>query len=378
VTQLDWIALGIVALTALVGLRRGLIAGALGLVGIVAGAVIGSRVAPHLLPDGARSPYAPLAAVGGAVLLAALLQASGSVAGSFFRSGLRFTPLRAVDTAGGLVLGAATGLAIVWVLGAAALLLPGQPDLRKRVQQSEVLRRLDEIVPPRELLNALARVDPFPAIEGPSIPGDLPPSAVLARPAIRTAARSVVRVLGTACGLGISGTGWVARPGLVVTAAHVVAGETDTIIEPVGSSRPLRAHAVAFDPRNDVAVLRVPGLAARPLPFVDPRPGSAVAIVGFPLNGPLDARRGRIGGTSRILADDAYGRGPVARTVTSLGGLIRHGNSGGPAIDLAGRVQSTVFAARIGDTGGYGIPATVVREALAGVRQRVSTGPCAP
>jgi S1-C subfamily serine protease len=186
----------------------------------------------------------------------------------------------------------------------------------------------------------------------------------------------VVRVLGTACGLGIEGTGWVVRPGLVVTAAHVVAGETDTTVTPL--SEPTRpAQAVAFDPHNDVAVLRVPGLAARPLRLVDPRAGTSVAIIGYPENGPFDAVPGRIGSTATVLSQDAYGHGPVSRTVTSLSGAVRHGDSGGPAVDASGAVQTTVFAARTNGGGGYGVPASLIRRALSRARGPVSTGPCA-
>jgi S1-C subfamily serine protease len=378
VTRVDWIALGLVALTGLIGLRKGLIAGLLAIGGIVAGVVLGARVAPLVLHGGAHSPYAPLVSLGGAVVGAAVLEAVGSMAGSFFRAGLRFPPLRALDTAGGLVLGAVAGLALVWVFGAAALLLPGQRSLRESIQRSELLRRLNDVVRPDELLNALARVDPFPSIAGPPIPLEPPTSGVLDNPVVRAAAPSVVRVLGTACGLGISGSGWVASPGLVVTAAHVVAGERDTYVVQSASTLRLEAQAIAFDPRNDVAVLRVPGLAARPLPLADAQAGASVAIVGYPLNGPLDSEPGRVGRTATLLTDDAYGKGPVQRTVTSLGGEVRHGNSGGPAIDASGRVQLTVFAARVGGDGGYGVPTEVVRKVLAGATGPVSTGDCAP
>jgi S1-C subfamily serine protease len=377
-TQLDWIALALICLTGLVGLRKGLVASALAIVGVIAGAVLGARVAPHLLPGGSSSPYTPLVALAGAVMGAALLEALGSMAGSFFRSGLRFRPLRALDSAGGLVVGAALGLALVWIFGAAALLLPNQRSLRQSVQRSEVLRRLNDIVPPGRLLNVLARVDPFPSITGPPIPDDPPTPAVVDDPVVRAAAPSVVRILGTACGLGISGSGWVAAPGVVVTAAHVVAGERTTYVVQSQSERRLTAEPVAFDSKNDVAVLRVPELTARPLPTAEPKDGDSVAIVGYPLNGPLDAEPGRVGRTATILTDDAYGNGPVKRTVTSLGGVVRHGNSGGPAIDMQGRVQLTVFAARIGGDGGYGIPTGVVRKALESATGRVSTGPCAP
>jgi S1-C subfamily serine protease len=159
-----------------------------------------------------------------------------------------------------------------------------------------------------------------------------------------------------------------------VTAAHVVAGEDDTTV--TFTSGTLPAQAVFFDPQEDIAVLSVPGLTLQPLRLVDPRPGTSVAIVGYPENGPLDAVPGRIGGTSTVLAPDAYGR-VVRRTVTSLSGAIRHGDSGGPAVDASGAVEATVFAARLGGPGGYGVPASIVRRDLAAARGPVSTGPCA-
>ena len=375
-THVDWFALGFVALMALYGLRKGLIAGALSAVGVIGGALVGARLAPHLLSGGSRSPYTPVAALGGAIVLAILLEAVGSLAGTTLRSGLRLPPLRALDSVGGFVLGAAAGLAVVWVLGAAALLLPGQTTLRREAQRSLVVRRLDAIAPPRRLLEALARVDPFPSIAGP-IAGVPPPDPrLLNAPGVREAAPSVVRVVGTACGLSVEGSGWVARPELVVTAAHVVAGEHDTAVQLFGTSAALRAIPVAVDAKNDLAILRVPDLRARPLPLVDPEPGAAVAILGYPGDGPFDAKPGRIGRTVTVLSQDAYGKGPVARTITSVRGVVRHGDSGGPAVDASGRVQTTIFASRVGSTGGYGVPSSAVRAALASARGPVSTGPC--
>jgi S1-C subfamily serine protease len=377
-TRLDWILLGVVVLAGLVGLRKGLVASTLAIAGIVAGAVLGARLAKVVLPGGAHSPYAPLIGLAGAVVGAIFLESVGSLVGSLFRSGLRLPPLRALDSAGGLVLGAAAGLALVWVFGATALLLPGQPTLRRDVQRSALLRHLNDIVPSDALLNVLARVDPFPTIAGPEIPTGPLDGPIAGDRAVRVAAGSVVRVLGSACGLGISGSGWVASPGVVVTAAHVVAGERDTSVVAPGSAQRLDAQVIGFDSKNDIAVLRIHGLGARPLALADPEEKRPVGIVGYPLNGPLDVEPGRIGRTDRVLTDDAYGHGPVERTITSLAGVVRHGNSGGPAIDSDGRVQATVFASRVGSTGGYGIPAEVVRKVLADAHEPVSTGPCAP
>jgi S1-C subfamily serine protease len=376
-TKVDLIALGFVAITAFIGWKKGLLASSLSVAGILVGAWIGSRVAPALLQGGTRSPYTPLAALAGAAVGAILLETLGTLAGTSLRSRIRKPRLSTFDSLGGLALGGLAGLSIVWVLGAVALLLPGQADLRHGAQQSVLLRRLNEVVSPEKVLNALARIDPFPAITGPAAPRTPPDPRLASAPAVRQAAPSVVRVLGTACGVGVEGSGWAARASLVVTAAHVVAGQEDTTVE-LQTDAQLPAEVVAFDPRNDIAVLRVAGLGLRPLPLAAPKSGTPVAVLGFPENGPFTATPARIGRTSVVLAEDAYGRGPVTRAITSLGGRVRHGDSGAPAVDAHGAVQSTVFASRLRSVGGFGVPDTIVRKTLNGVRGPVSTGDCAP
>jgi S1-C subfamily serine protease len=374
VTIVDWLALALVVLAAVGGAVQGLVWSGLSLAGLIGGAFIGGRLAPLVLSDGSSSPYAPVVAVIAAVVLAVAFEVVGSTVGAMIRGRERSQSLQLLDSLGGLVAGALIGLGVVWVLGAMALQLPGQTQLRRAVQRSELLQRLNSIVPPRTLLNTLARIDPFPGLAGPPVPTRPPDPRVLTQPGVRAAAPSVVRIVGTACGLGLEGTGWVARPGVVVTAAHVVAGEDDTTISALDGT--FRAQAIAFDAQNDVAVLSVPGLTARPLRLVDPRPGASVAIVGYPENGPLDAVPGRIGDTATVFAEDAYGR-QTRRTVTSIGGSVRHGDSGGPAVDASGAVQVTVFAARLSGPGGYGVPASIVRRALDSAHGPVSTGPCA-
>jgi S1-C subfamily serine protease len=376
VTLLDWVVVGLAAVFALLGAQEGFVAGILSLAGLVLGAIGGGRLADAFLARGGHSPYAPLVAVAGAVILALLIQSIGLRVGLFLSSGLfRVPPLRSLDAIGGLLLGGACALVLAWALGVVALQLPGQTKLRREVQRSSILRRLNRILPPSTVLRALARFDPFPSITGPQAQVPAPDPRVLRLPGVRAAAPSIVRVVGTACGLGIEGSGWVAAPEMVVTAAHVVAGERDTAVRRSGSRTSLAGRVVAFDPHDDVAVLRVPGLGARPLRLVDPRPGRAVAILGYPLDGPFDAVPGRIGATRLVITQDAYGR-PTARAVTTVRGTVRHGNSGGPAVDASGTVQTTVFATRVGGGAGFGVPSSAVRETLARARGSVSTGPC--
>ena len=375
----DGIAIVIVLVAALGGMRRGLVLSAFSLVGLAAGAYVGSRIAPHVLHGGSTSTWTPVAGLVGAVAGAMLLQFAALLAGSFIRGGLRPAPLRLIDTAGGLVLGTAIGLAIVWVGASVALLSPGQTRIRAEVERSAIVKQLDAALPPRTLLNLLARIDPFPSIVGPRPPSLPPTEGVLRDPSIRDATTRVVKVLGTACGVGVEGTGWVAANDLVVTAAHVVAGEENTTIRIPGQVLPRLADVVVLDVHNDVAVLHVEGLGLEPLPLADPRSGTAVAIIGYPLDGGLRATPGRIGLTATVLTQDALGHGPVTRTITAVAGQVEHGDSGGPAVDAAGRVQSSIFAARLGSASGYGVPPSIIRADLARAgTQRVDTGACAP
>jgi hypothetical protein len=379
-TGLDWIIVAFTALMAVWGYSQGLIAGALSLAGFAAGAFLGSRLGPLVLEDGSHSPYAPLFALIGALMLGSLLASLLEVLGFHLRRRLG-ERLGAVDGLGGGVLVACLGLFLVWIAGAVALHTPGARELREPIQRSVILKKLNGALPPSgPILQALARFDPFPTIQGPSanVP---PPNAAIARdPEVRAAGRSVVRVLGTACGLGVQGSGWIAGDGLVVTNAHVVAGQDDTTVQPGGEGPSVDVDAVWFDPRNDLAILRAAELSGAPaLPMnVNAEPGTSAAVLGFPENGPYDIRPARLGATTTVLSQDAYGSGPVRRAITSLRGLVRHGNSGGPVVDGAGRVVTTVFAAASGRRrAGFGVPDSIVRRALARVDGPVDTGPCA-
>jgi S1-C subfamily serine protease len=80
-----------------------------------------------------------------------------------------------------------------------------------------------------------------------------------------------------------------------------------------------------------------------------------------------------------VVSQDAYGHGPVRRSITALRGRVRQGNSGGPVVDGRGRVVTTIFAATVSDGGrsGYGVPDSVVADALDNAEGPVDTGSCA-
>jgi S1-C subfamily serine protease len=380
VTAIDWIIVGFTLAMAFWGYAQGLIVGALSLVGFAAGAILGARVAPLLLEDGAESPYAPLVSLICAAVIGGILASGLEILGFHLRRRIG-NRLGVLDGIGGAVLLGCLALGLAWIAGAVALQTPGARELRKDVQQSEILQRLNSALPPSgPILNALARFDPLPQISGPSARVPPPDSKIGRDPQVQAAGESVVRVLGTACGLGVQGSGWVAGDGVIVTNAHVVAGQEDTTVQVQGVGPRHDADVIGFDVENDVAVLRASGVSGTPALAmnVTAAPGTSAAILGFPENGPYDVEPGRLGATATALTQDAYGRGPIRRRVTTLRGLVRHGNSGGPMVDGRGRVVATIFAAaeRSGANEGYGVPDTIVRDALASADGPVDTGPC--
>ena len=377
-TVLDWAILAFTGALALWGYRQGLIVGALTLFGFGAGAFAGSRIGPLLLTKGSHSPYAPLCAALGALLVGALM----AVTVESFALGLRERFVRrpfllAADGAGGAALIASVALGLAWVFGAVLLHAPSTAQLRADIQQSLILRSLNDVLPPTgPLLNALDRVDPAPTVLGPAAPVAAPDAQIASDPDVLRAGDSVVRVLSTACGLGIEGSGWAVEPEVVVTNAHVIAGSDDTTVTTQDGVE-LEATPIYYEPRQDLALLRV-GAALPPLPVGSERSeGEDGAVLGYPENGPYALSPARIGETRATISEDSYGNGPVERTIVAMSGTVRSGNSGGPLVDPRGRVVGTVFAATTsGPRGGFAIPAEEVRGALRRAADEVETGPC--
>lgn len=377
-TVLDWAIVAFTLALGLWGYRQGLIVGALTLAGFALGAFAGSRLGPLLLSQGSDSPYAPLCGALGALLVGALAAvAVESIALGLRQRLIQRRFLHRADGAGGAALIGAVALGLAWVFGAVALHAPGTTQLRADVQDSVILRSLNNVLPPTgPVLNALDRVDPAPAISGPATPLAPPDPRIAEDPDVLRAGDSVVRVLSTACGLGIEGSGWAVRPGLIVTNAHVLAGADDTTVTTQDGTE-LDATAVYYQPEDDLALLRI-GVDLPPLPISTERPvGAPAAVLGYPENGPYALTPARLGETRTTISDDSYGHGPVRRSITALGGRVRSGNSGGPLVDAEGEALGTVFAATTtGPPGGFAVPVDLVREALRHRAARVDTGPC--
>jgi S1-C subfamily serine protease len=373
VSTLDWIIVAFAALLGLRGFRVGFVAGAFSLAGALAGLYLGSRLASSLLSGGLPLAYGTLIPLLAVIVSVLLGQALARTVGERLRLPLLGTPLEPFDKLGGAVLGVAVGLMLAWVVGILGQQAPLPPTLQAALQQSEVVKELDERLPSRALLQAFSRLDPLPQIEGPRPEVPAPDPELLEEPGVRQAAPSVVRIVGVSGIAGRAGSGWVAAPALVVTNAHVVADVDHVAVQPEGVWAQLEAEVLVLDERNDLAVLRVEDLNLPALKLAVPEPGEPVAVLGYPENGPFDVQAGRVGGTQRVLTSDIRGRGPVERQVTTLRSSVRQGNSGGPAVNSDGRVVATIFAERAGEEGtAYGIPSPIVEEAVAEAQEQVS------
>src|SRR5436190_9686595 len=185
------------------GYQQGLIVGLLSLGGFAIGAFLGSRVGPALLPEGSHSPYAPATALAGALLIGGIVAVSLEGVAIAVRRRLLGTAGRRpgvaiTESSGGAILLVALALGIAWLFGAVALNAPGAKTLRKAVQQSAILRALNDAFPPSSsLINALHRIDPRVTVQGPSPDVAAPDSKVARDPQVRAAEAGVVRVLGT-------------------------------------------------------------------------------------------------------------------------------------------------------------------------------------
>jgi S1-C subfamily serine protease len=375
-TWVDALVLLWVVLSAIVGFQRGLTAQIVSLAGLALGALLGAKLGPVFLGSDS-SPWIPFASLVGALVGALLLQTAASIVGARLRRGLRTVPpLRVADGLGGVVIGAALGLAVAWLAAVAALQLD-RPTLRGTVRDSAILSGLVDAVPPRSVLRTLARLDPLPLITAPPDLRLRPPDPSVARsPIARTAAEGVVRVQTYACGVGVQGSGWVAAPELVVTNVHVVTGAEEVDVA-ASNGQVLSASVVHVDSADDVAVLHVDGLEVAPLPLAQRTPvEDPVVLLGYPRDGPLVAAAGVAGRPTKVFAADAYGRRAHLRTVVPLRGTVQRGDSGGPVVNERGRVVAMMFAASTEGNGGFAVPAAEIEDALASDLAPVPPGPC--
>jgi S1-C subfamily serine protease len=388
--SLDLILILVLVVYSMSGFVQGFLVNLAATVGMIAGGMIGIVVVPMILPADGPTLSASLMALALVVAAAGIGQVIGTAIGSAAREGVRRQPTRILDSIGGAGLSIVAVLVVSWAIGY-AVSGTSVPYLGTAARDSVILGEVNSAMPHpvTKVLRAFNRtldanvfpryIDPF---QDESITAIAPPDeAALQAPGVQEASASVVKILGVAtCDRGIEGSGFVFAPGRVMTNAHVVAGVREPTIDLDG--RRLDAKVVVFDPNLDVAVLAVNNLDRAALPFDRTgERGESAVILGYPQNGPFDARAARIRSEITMQSPDIYDQGQHLRKVFALRGLVRSGNSGGPLVSSEGRVLGVIFAASVTDSStGYSLTANQVAEVAARGRtatDRVSSGGCA-
>lgn len=383
----DLVILALMLLFALSGYRQGFLVGAMSFVGFFGGALLGLQLAPlvaqHVQRDGYRIVVALVAVFG----LAVLGQALAGWLGTYLRRTIRSRSGRRADDIGGALVSVLAVALVAWLVALPLASAP-VPWLAKSVRDSTVLGGIDQLMPAPARALSYALRDAVDTRGFPDVFGDLSPTqvqpvtapdpALAGSAVVQEAARSVVKVRGSApgCGRRIEGSGFVYADDYVMTNAHVVAGTVAVDVE-VGGTR-AESTVVVYDHQRDLAVLHVPGLDAPAMEFVGAPAdsGDDAIVLGFPLDGPFNAQGARVRDVRQITGPDIYDESSVSREVYSIRALVRSGNSGGPLVAPSGDVLGVIFAAAADDPNtGFAVTADEAAPvAEAGVQRTEATG----
>ena len=178
---------------------------------------------------------------------------------------------------------------------------------------------------------------------------------------------------------GAEGSGFVLdRRGDIVTNAHVVTNGGPVSVSFSSNDR-VPATVVGFDNTTDVALLRVkvPATALVPLPLGDSsnvQVGDGVVAIGNPFGLDRSASAGIVSALNRqITSPNGFAIDGAIQTDAA----INHGNSGGPLLDLQGRVIG--IDSQIADSGvdanvgvGFAVPIDTVKQIVQGLAQHGS------
>lgn len=362
--MLDVLLILLIAVAALYGWRAGLITSVLTAIGWFAGLSAGLWATPRIVeevrPETGSSATAVVTVVTALVLASVLAGLLGRVGVSLVRI-TSWRPVRFVDAAAGAAAVAVAMSFAAWAVpNAARPYLDGQAG--SAVEDSRVWSTLNERMPDpaREVASGLARsveASPFPQLfdyPASTVDAAPPDESVVTGPGVERAAQGVVKVRAAlSCDRGSVGSGWVVSDERVVTNAHVVAGADRVSVQVGGTGPRLQATVVAFDTEQDLAVLRVDDLTARPLQRASLEPGANGVVAGFPRGGAYHLSAARVLGEGETRTRDVYGDRQVTRDMVTLETTVVEGNSGGPLLTPSGAVAGTIFA-RAADNGQRG------------------------
>jgi S1-C subfamily serine protease len=291
--------------------------------------------------------------------------------------------LKFVETILGALPGLAAGVVLVWLLGVMLGRLPFV-GLSNSVTDARIVQELTRALPPAPAVFAAfnqhidPNAQPYVAVRPrPQASFDYAPADV--QRAQAKAASSVVRITSFSCGGIVSGTGFAVGPSLIATNAHVIAGSRRPVVKYGGIS--YESTLVYFDANLDLAMLRVPDLAAPPLALAPANLplNTTVAVLGYP-GGNYRVEPGIIRDTLAVAGASIYDQGTFGRGIYVLQAQVDYGNSGSPIVTSAGQVAGIIYSASTESPNtAYGLTsphiATALRRAVSS-HARVGTGAC--
>jgi S1-C subfamily serine protease len=367
------------------GYRLGFLTRVTSWIGMALGTLVGALVLPPVLRsiENASDRQLLFVTIGVLVGMAFLGQALGLFVGGQLHLALPGANVRSVDRGAGAAAGVIGVFVALWLLLPLMADVPGWFAVQART--STLARFVDERFPAAPdavaTLRRLVGGDQFPRVFealGPAPDIGPPPSvSSIPQPVVDSVVPSTVKVQGVACRQIQEGSGFVVAPGLVATNAHVVAGETETVVQRSDGSE-VRATVVAFDPRRDLAVLSAPELDRPALPRADVEVGAVGAVFGHPGGGPLRAAPFEVARTVTANGTDIYDQQSTEREVLILASALAPGDSGSALIDPEGRVVGVAFAIAPDKPGvAYALDIEELEAVLStDVSQPVDTGPC--
>ncbi|MCY4664629.1 MAG: serine protease, partial [Acidimicrobiaceae bacterium] len=197
-----------------------------------------------------------------------------------------------------------------------------------------------------------------PPLDDPPDPGPVPDDHGLSGEDLAAAVESSVRVVGPACrGIVREGSGFAVGDGdLVVTIAHLMVGMEEPEVELAGG-RKLAAVLLAFDPANDLAVLRVPDANLVPLPLSEAAPdGTLGAVLAWEEEGAPDPTPFRIDRPVTVRTEPVGGGERIERPSWLLAAHTEVGDSGAALVaELEGRITAVGVAWGASRRGGGGV-----------------------
>ncbi len=349
---LDLVVIGVAAAAGYIGYRLGFVRRVISWGGLAIGLVVAVVFVPDVADALRGSPPRTrlLASLAFVLVVATVAQAIGAAIGGAVHNRLGKhvgVGVQRGDRIAGAVVGVAGVLVVMWLLIPALAGSPGWPA--RAVRDSAVARAIDRLAPAppseSETLGRLVGDESFPEVFDTLTSPDAgdPPADGIPAPAAAVVTRSTVKVEGQACDQIQEGTGFVVADNLVVTNAHVVAGETRTRID-TQDGRRLDTEVVAFDPNRDLAILRVPGLGLAPLQEGNGAIDDRGALFGHPGGGALRESPMRIAEQIVARGTNIERDASTEREVFVLAAVTAPGDSGAPVVDDAGRVLGVMFA----------------------------------